>query len=384
MTNGSTDLTRQTDAGVLKAYMNGCKAKEFKKINNKPMSNIFKKDYICRVFIYRAQNLVPLDKWIGKPLDPYIVVRNGTGDLVHLISTREDAAPEDPFNPGWYRCLELDTRLPDNNELEILVWSKSITGDELIGSTKIDLERRMLNEDWFGWNRKHQVPKELRDLHNVSSCVSQGKLEVRVELVDRAWSKTHPPENIAPPPPAEYELRLVVWNTEKIRNGDVKKRGESVHQTLQVITQFDGENEDKRYTDIAWSMDGDADWNWRYVYPVKLPCKVPRVKFSIWEAAVISEDQFIGEAHFNLAKFFKATVEDKKMKALMPRETAKFIHSNFISEKLGCVNFEAQLVIKDDALNDPVGEAQNEPNKNPYLPPPKRNPAPYQVNGCSP
>lgn len=36
-------------------------------------------------------------------------------------------------------------------------------------------------------------------------------------------------------------------------------------------------------------------------------------------------------------------------------------------------------MIKDDARNDPVGESQNEPNKNPYLPAPKRNPAPYQV-----
>jgi hypothetical protein len=63
----------------------------------------------------------------------------------------------------------------------------------------------------------------------------------------------------------------------------------------------------------------------------------------------------------------------------LPRETVKFRHSNFPSEKIGEINFEASLVIKDDAKNDPVGEAQNEPNKSPYLPPPKRNPAPYQV-----
>lgn len=37
------------------------------------------------------------------------------------------------------------------------------------------------------------------------------------------------------------------------------------------------------------------------------------------------------------------------------------------------------ILLKADADADPVGEAQNEPNKNPYLNPPKRNPAPYQV-----
>ena len=32
----------------------------------------------------------------------------------------------------------------DNNDLEIFVWSKNALGDELIGSTSIDIERRML------------------------------------------------------------------------------------------------------------------------------------------------------------------------------------------------------------------------------------------------
>lgn len=60
-----------------------------------------------------------------------------------------------------------------NNELEIMMWSKSAFGDELIGSTTVDIERRMLNPEWAGWNRQHNVPRELRDLHNISSNVSQ-------------------------------------------------------------------------------------------------------------------------------------------------------------------------------------------------------------------
>ena len=37
----------------------------------------------------------------------------------------------------------------------------------------------------------------------MTSMPSQGKLEVRVEVVERDWAKVHPPENIAPPPPVE-------------------------------------------------------------------------------------------------------------------------------------------------------------------------------------
>lgn len=45
----------------------------------------------------------------------------------------------------------------------------------------------------------------------------------------------------------------------------------------------------------------------------------------------------------------------------------------------GTVNFEASFLLKSDADNDPVGEKQDEPNQNPYLPAPKRNPPPYAV-----
>jgi hypothetical protein len=173
LTNGGEDLTRQVEAGTLKCFINGCLEEQKKKIANTPINNIFKQQYVTRVFIYRAYNLVPLDKWLGKSLDPYLVVRNGAGEFVHKISTREDPSRDDPYNPQFFDCYELDTRLPANNELEIMMWSKSPFGDELIGETKIDLERRMLNEEWFGWNRIHNVPRELRDLHNISSNVAQ-------------------------------------------------------------------------------------------------------------------------------------------------------------------------------------------------------------------
>jgi hypothetical protein len=208
---------------------------------------------------------------------------------------------------------------------------------------------------------------------------SQGKLEVRVEVVERAWAKTHPPESIAPPPPAEYEMRLIVWNTEGVKLGDSKKRGDTINQMMNVAVCFDGENEDKRTTDVSWTTDGDTDWNWRFKFALKLPCKVPRLKFTMWDAALVSDDVMVGEATYNLAKIFKQINDTRKPKVVLPRETIKFVHSNYFGEKIGAVNFEAQFVLKDDALNDPVGEKQDEPNQNPYLPAPKRNPAPYQV-----
>lgn len=174
------------------------------------LSALFSKSYVTRIYLYRAISLVPLDKWVGSQLDPYFVLRNGPASTkegyTHLISTREYPTYEDCFNPGVYTCFELDTKLPEQNDIEILCWSKSAMGDELIGSTVIDLERRLLDDEWAEWNRKHETPREMRDLHNYSSKVSQGKIEVRMEVVERDWAKIHPPENIAPPPPVEVCL----------------------------------------------------------------------------------------------------------------------------------------------------------------------------------
>ena len=149
---------------------------------------------------------------------------------------------------------------------------------------------------------------------------------------------------------------------------------------MQVQYNFTGEGGDsERSTDISWTTDGDTTWNWRFKLPVKLPCKIPRIKFKMWDAGLLTGDQFIGEVSFNFAKFFKETFESRRPKNVMHKQTLNFVHSNFMEEKLGSIHFEASILMQSEADVDPVGEAQNEPNKNPYLAPPQRNPPPYQV-----
>ena len=235
------------------------------------------------------------------------------------------------------------------------------------------------DSEWSDWNRSHETPREMRDLHNFSSKVSQGKIEVRIEVVERDWAKMHPAENIAPPPGVEYEMRVILWNTEQIKNGDVKKRSDTVNQTVHLCYNFDGKNDVVKTTDISWSTDGDTDWNWRFKLPVRLPCKIPRITFKIWDAGLIKNDLFIAEGSFNCAKLFKEMVETKRARHQLGKQTLHFSHSNYPDEKLGDVHFEASLLYKADADAEPVGEAQNEPNRDPYLNPPQRNPAPYQV-----
>ena len=58
---------------------------------------------------------------------------------------------------------------------------------------------------------------------------------------------------------------------------------------------------------------------------------------------------------------------------------AQIPHSNFRGVRLGQIYVEASLYTKTEAEEFKVGEAQNEPNRLPYLANPKRNPPPWAI-----
>lgn len=71
---------------VLQCYLHGCLDGHRKRLQQvvPVVPGIFGKDYITRVFVYRAYNLVPLDKWIGKTLNPYVSLCSPACDSVSV------------------------------------------------------------------------------------------------------------------------------------------------------------------------------------------------------------------------------------------------------------------------------------------------------------
>jgi len=64
---------------------------------------------------------------------------------------------------------------------------------------------------------KHlQIPVESRPLYNPDKKVAQGMIEMFVEVLTSAEAKMKRPEKIEPPPPEEFELRLIIWETKDI------------------------------------------------------------------------------------------------------------------------------------------------------------------------
>lgn len=61
-----------------------------------------------------------------------------------------------------------------------------------------------------------QIPVESRPLIHPNKKVAQGMVEMFVEVLTSAEAKMKKVEKIEPPPPEEYELRLIIWETRDI------------------------------------------------------------------------------------------------------------------------------------------------------------------------
>jgi hypothetical protein len=156
------------------------------------------------------------------------------------------------LSPEFYKYYELDADLPEDWKLTINVKSLGDGSDGLIGSTTIDLEDRILgdlrtreiikykahdeflskeleNKNDERINKKltylsdktdklkpTEIPVEFRPLFKSDAKTAQGVIEMFVEVLPLDIAKKTKPAKIEPPPPQEYELRLVIWETRNI------------------------------------------------------------------------------------------------------------------------------------------------------------------------
>lgn len=94
-------------------------------------------------------------------------------------------------------------------------------GDDLIGSTFVDLEDRYFLPEWRGLRNK---PIEYRELKHPSSAVGQGSLKMWVEInnADDKPEQKAKVYNIEQKPPQEFQMRVSVFDTKDIKMCDAE------------------------------------------------------------------------------------------------------------------------------------------------------------------
>lgn len=96
-------------------------------------------EVLVRVYIVKAFELQPQDP--NGLSDPYLALKLGR----FKVKDRENYVPKN-LSPTFGKMFELDGTLPLESELRVQIFDYDLlSGDDLIGETKIDLENRFLS-----------------------------------------------------------------------------------------------------------------------------------------------------------------------------------------------------------------------------------------------
>jgi hypothetical protein len=170
------------------------------------------KKYNVNVYILEGTALTAMD---DKSSDPYLKLKiagHESKGETHMKTLK----------PEFYERHTISCKIPGDALLnvDVMDWDR-FSSDDVIGSTVIDLEER-----WFSseWQKMAVKPLENRPIYVKSSTQPQGQLQMWVDIAEKKAGGGKgggmPLYDITPPPPADFECRIVVWKCEGIPAGD--------------------------------------------------------------------------------------------------------------------------------------------------------------------
>eukprot|EP00808_Paulinella_micropora_P000340 g32402.t1 len=302
--------------------------------------------------------------------DPYLKIRLGDTK----ISTRK-RYKKHTLEPQFFEGFEIPCTIPGDASITVECWDWDGIGDDLIGTTVIDIENRWFSRAWRDIKLK---PVEQRTLWSKVSKASQGKLSMWLELLDPQVAKSSPMLDITPPPPLMFELRVIVWS---VRNVTIKDTLTDMND-LYVTGALSTKGTKKQETDTHFrSKKGKGNFNWRMKWEIPLTHTMsqwPRFRFQIWDLDLLSANDSICEAVLPLKGLCKMAVKHnehvkvwKKSEKIPDRFWINNLrHPNFEGNQ-GKIQLSIELVPKAMASQLPAGLGRSDPNSNPFLPPPE-------------
>ncbi|XP_076375559.1 otoferlin [Megalopta genalis] len=249
---------------------------------------------------------------------------------------------------------------------------------------------------------------ERRPLFNAAKPgLEQGKLELWIDMFQFGELPLKPASDIRPLIPQEYEIRIIVWNTEDVPLVDSQfLTGEKCSDVyVKGWILYD----DYQKTDVHYnSLNGEGNFNWRFIFRVtyskgervmvvrrkvsvlarsetedKLPCKL---QLQVWDSDHFSPDDFLGALVMDLSRMPRGSPNSKNctLKLLDPKLPTMdlfkvtrikawwpFQKSVATGEyvQAGKVELEMSILLAEEADEQPAGRGRDPPQE---LPPPNR------------
>lgn len=102
------------------------------------------------------------------------------------------------------------------------------------------------------------------------------------------------------------------------------------------------------------SKDGRGQFNWRMLFDLKVPCDFPRLKFQVLDHGTVS-DASIGECTLSLKHTIKKLRKEESVS--IPKSYLSLSNPTNQDEERGIIMFSMDIISKEDAKSNPVGEA---------------------------
>jgi hypothetical protein len=207
---------------------------------------------------------------------------------------------------------------------------------------------------------------------------------------------SHPNAFIELEPEFELEIRCIVYNTKDVTMMDVEGTSD-VFFKVHLGDIHDKKNRVYQTDTHFRNMDGNASFNYRLKIPYKNSPEARKdLHILCYDKDLIMSNDLIGSNTLDLSELINDAVLTKSPSGLMKKYYEDHLkdmsdwkdkitswedkYSFWIdlfeaegeSKKLGgSVRMRIEIVPKHDALENPLGEGRNEPNTDPFLPPPE-------------